>query len=105
VAFAMIDPQRQLYLFPIPFPVTALALVLLVAVLNIISGLQENHVSVATHFGGMGVGFLYMKLLPQFNAWARDWRRNKQAKPKKNLDKIGEEVDNIFKFKDHDNRR
>jgi len=113
VAFAMIDPQRQLYLFPIPFPITALALVVIIAALNLVSGLQESHVSVATHFGGMGAGYLYMKFLPQMNNWSRDWRRSRQVKPGRNkstgtkpdLDKIGEEVDNIFKFRDHDKRR
>lgn len=103
VAFAMIDPHRQFYLFPLPMPINAVALIVIVIVMNVISALQNNPVSVATHFGGMGVAFLYMKLLPQINSWQRS-RRRAGAKPrpkaKDKLDKIGEEVDNIFKFKD-----
>lgn len=104
VAYAMIDPQRQLYFFPIPFPITAVAMVGIIAALNVIQALQDNPISVATHFGGMGMGFLYMKCLPQVNAWSRRRRRPQGAGKKSKLDKIGEEVDNIFKFNDPNRR-
>ena len=74
VAFAIVDPDRQFYLFPLPFPITARALVLIVIVMNVVLGLGEGNVSVATHFGGMAVGFAYMKLLPQINLWQRERR-------------------------------
>ncbi|MBI3118095.1 MAG: rhomboid family intramembrane serine protease [Candidatus Hydrogenedentes bacterium] len=106
VAFALIDPHRQFFLFPIPMPITAAALVVIIIVLNLISALQNDPVSVATHFGGMGVGYLYMKILPNYNAWLRGRRRSQmvKARGKSKLDKIGEEVDNIFKLQDRDKK-
>lgn len=101
VAFAMIDPHRQFYLFPLPAPITAVWLVVIVVVMNIISGLGESSVSVATHFGGMAAGYLCMKSIPVINARRRQRRAAQAAsesKPK--MDKIGEAVDNIFKFRD-----
>jgi len=104
VAFAVIDPDRQFYLFPLPIPVNVRALVIIVLVMNLISAMGPANVSVATHFGGMIVGYLYMKFLPRLNAWLRERRLAAPKKKKKNakLDKIGEEVDNIFKFQDRD---
>lgn len=106
VAFAMIDPERQLFLFPIPVPVNARALVVIMIVLNIITASSGGAVSVATHFGGMGVGYLYMKCLPGVNAWlhARRRSREKRAPARPDLDRVGEEVDNIFKFENRDRR-
>lgn len=104
IAFAMVDPHRQFHLFPIPTPINARTLVLIVVVLNIFTGLGNSAVSVATHFGGMGVGYAYMKLLPQFRRWHRARRAAKpaQAPPEQPVDKVGEAVNNIFKFKDKD---
>ena len=106
VAFAMIDPDRQLFLFPIPVPVNARALVFIMVLLNVVSAAGGGAVSVATHFGGMGVGYLYMKCLPGVNAWlhARRRARPQPRGPRPNLDRVGEEVDNIFKFENRDRR-
>lgn len=105
VAFAVIDPERQFFLFPLPFPVNALALVIIVAAFNIISSLRESPISWPTHLGGMATGFAYMKLLPKFNAWQRERRRaagktKEKTGAKDPLDKLGDAVDNIFKFED-----
>jgi membrane associated rhomboid family serine protease len=106
VAFAMVDPERELFLFPIPVPVNARALVLIMIVLNVMTALSGGAVSVATHFGGMGAGFLYMKCLPGVNAWLHARQRPlRDKKPQSgNLDRVGEEVDNIFKFENRDRR-
>ncbi len=96
VAFAIIDPDRQFFLFPLPFPITARGLVIIVIVLNLVMGLSPNDgVSVPTHFGGMGAGFAVMWFLPRYHAWQR---RRRQGAAKGTVDKMGEAVDNIFKF-------
>ncbi|NLN93783.1 MAG: rhomboid family intramembrane serine protease [Candidatus Hydrogenedens sp.] len=72
VAFAMIDPQRQFFLFPLPVPVTAVWLVILVVIFNLLtlrSG--QGGISVATHFGGMLAGGVLMKLIPRYHSWRR----------------------------------
>jgi membrane associated rhomboid family serine protease len=109
VAFAIIDPDRQILLLPLPFPITARALVIILIVLNLITALGNNPVSVATHFGGMITGYLYMQLRPWFSAWRRERIRNrssgKQDKAKPDLDKLGKAVDNIFHFRDRNSGR
>jgi membrane associated rhomboid family serine protease len=105
VAFAMIEPDRQFFLFPIPTPITARFLVLIIVVMNIITALSDSPVSVTTHFGGMAVGYLYMRFLPKINAWQRERRRAASAKTEQpGADKIGEAVDNIFKFEKKDRK-
>jgi membrane associated rhomboid family serine protease len=100
VAFAILDPERQFFLFPLPFPVNARALVLIVVVFNVIAGMGNSPISVVTHFGGMGTGYVYMRLLPKFSAWQRQRRRAAANGPesKSGIDKLGDAVDNIFKF-------
>lgn len=107
VAFALIEPDRQFFLFPFPAPITARWLVVIVVVMNIIAGLGDSPVSVTTHFGGMAVGYAYMKLLPRYNAWLRERRRESSAgeeKVKPGVDKVGEAVDNIFRFERKDRK-
>jgi membrane associated rhomboid family serine protease len=104
VAFALIDPERQFFLFPLPFPINARMLVLIVVVFQVITARTGgNNVSVATHFGGMAVGLVYMKLVPLYTGWQRRRKRRPQ-KPKEKKgephDKMGEAIDNIFNFKD-----
>lgn len=110
VAFAMIDPDRQFFLFPLPMPITASWLVFLVVLFNIVAlRVGDSGVSVATHFGGMIAGAGLMKAIPIYH----HWRRNKErtaggAGPEKKFNrsaserngKVGEAVDNIFRFKD-----
>jgi len=115
VAFATIDPDRQLFLFPIPFPVTVRALVILVVFLNLLTAIGgPSGVAVATHFGGMATGYAYMKLRPRMLQW--DWaRRGRRAKRKKpggkrgaeepeDEEKLAEAIDNIFKLQDRDRK-
>lgn len=69
IAFAMINPERQFFLFPLPFPINARAMVIIVIALNIMQGLdRSNNTSVWTHFGGMGAGYLLMKFIPRYRA-------------------------------------
>jgi len=103
VAFAVINPERELFLFPFPVRLSARGLVLIVIALNILTALQPGRTSVATHFGGMIAGFLYMKSLPLLLGLQRSQQARKR-RTKTNLDDIGEEVDNIFKFEDKKRR-
>jgi membrane associated rhomboid family serine protease len=104
VAFAVAEPDREFFLFPFPWPVNARALVMMVFVMNLIYSLDGTSVSVLTHFGGMAIGFLYMKILPVVISMRRE-RRRKEVKSKKHpSDKVGEAVDNIFKFDDRKRR-
>lgn len=105
IAFAMTDPDRQFYMFPLPMPINARALVLIVVGMNIIAGLNEGGISVSTHFGGMITGYVYMKLLPQIHRWQNKRRRSPgDNRPKNEFDKIGEAVDNIFRFDERKKR-
>jgi membrane associated rhomboid family serine protease len=98
VAYATINPEREFFLFPLPIPINARILVIIVIAMNVLTAIQGGSTSVATHFGGMIVGFVYMKLMPEFRKWQRmKWRR---AHPKgsSERDPVAEAVDNIFKF-------
>ena len=99
VAFAMAEPDRQFFLFPLPFPINARGLVIIAFVMNVIYSLGGASISVATHLGGMAMGFIYMKSLPVVLNYQRERRRKEVKRTKKN-DKVGEAVDNIFKFND-----
>lgn len=105
VAFAMIHPDRKVFLFPMPFPINVRAIVLILIVFNLLSALgAHSSMSVATHFGGMLVGFLFMKLWPRMSQWRFRWRISRKGPSKKDLDKMGEDIDNIFRFDDGDRR-
>ena len=77
-------------------------LVIIIVVMNLMAGLGSNSsASVATHFGGMVTGYLYMKYRPNFTTWRARRRRKKKKPPTEgDLNKLGEEIDNIFKFQD-----
>ncbi len=102
IAFAVLYPNRELFLFPIPFPVNARFIVLIVIIMNLVSATGRDNVSVATHFGGMAVGYVYMKAVPMLRNWSL---RRHQRKAEKNHEKVGEAVDNIFDFDDERGRR
>jgi membrane associated rhomboid family serine protease len=70
VAFVVVDPQRKFFLFPLPIPITAVWLVILVVIFNLMTaGSGNSDVSVATHFGGMITGWLLMNAIPRYNSW------------------------------------
>lgn len=110
VAFVLIDLDRQYFLFPFPVPITGRALLLILVLINVLYALMDTSVSVATHFGGMGFGYAYMRLKPLYSAWRRE--RRVRARPKasprpapasnEEPDELGKMVDNILKFKDKD---
>ncbi|MGC9055121.1 MAG: rhomboid family intramembrane serine protease [Candidatus Hydrogenedens sp.] len=60
IAFAYINPEREFILFPLPIPINARGIVILVILMNLFYGLDETQYSVLTHFAGMGIGYLYI---------------------------------------------
>ncbi len=104
VAFAVVNPDRELMLFPIPIRLTARALVLIVIALNIMSAFGQSGTSVATHFGGLAVGYVYMKVIPKWRRLRRRMRRGPGA-AQKPVDAVGEAVDNIFSYEKEKRRR
>lgn len=113
VAFAVTDPDREIILFPIPFPVTIRAVMILLIIMNVLNAMGGGGgVAVATHFGGMIAGYVYMKGRPAVMRWSWERRgrsaRRKQASPPKppapgtDEDKMAKAIDNIFKFQGKD---
>jgi len=119
VAFAVIDPDRHLFLLPLPFPITARALVLVLLALNIVPLLlaSAGQVAVFTHLGGMAAGFVYMKARPLMLRWTWERRGRRVRKEKartapkdpeapvaEDEKKLAEAIDNIFRFQDRERR-
>ena len=102
VAFVMAYPDRQMFLFPIPYPVSGRGMILLLIMINVVYGLLGSNMSVLTHFGGMGAGFLYMRYVPRWRSWVG---RRKRGARGENRDPLGEAVDNIFQFEKEKRRR
>jgi membrane associated rhomboid family serine protease len=99
IAFAMINPERQFFLFPLPVPINARFMVIIVIALNLLQARGGGNVSVSTHFGGMAVGYLLMKFIPRYRSWQNE-RRQHRKPPKGKGDDVGKAVDNIFRFDD-----
>jgi len=99
IAFAMVNPHRQFFMFPIPVPINARMLVAIVIGINLLNAAPGSPTSVATHFGGMAVGYAYMKFIPFFRDRQRVyWQSRRQSRKK---DTTGEHVDNIFRLDKH----
>jgi len=104
IAFAMVNPKRQFFMFPIPAPINAQMLVAIVIVINLLNAGPGSPTSVATHFGGMAVGYAYMKFIPYFRDRQRAYwqkRRGGAGHKSSKKDTVGEQVDNIFRFDEH----
>lgn len=105
VAFAIAFPDREIILFPLPFPINARVIVIVFVVLNLLDATRTgSNVSVSTHLGGMTVAYVYMKLAPRIRDWG-DSMLKRRPRPKNKVDAVGEAVDNIFKFEDERRRR
>lgn len=102
VAFAVAYPHREFFLFPFPVPIPAWALVVIIIILNILS--VGTSTSVATHFGGMAAGFLYMKGAPYVRSWYNAVRRVPPS-PQDEEEALKRAVNNIFRFEEEKRRR
>lgn len=101
IAFAMVNPHRQFFMFPIPVPINARMLVAIVIVINLLNAGPGSPTSVATHFGGMAIGYAYMKFIPFFRDRQRIYWQKRRAgggRKTRKKDSTGEHVDNIFRF-------
>lgn len=104
VAYAFLNPDGRIILFPIPIPITARAMIIVFIALNLMSAATPgSNTSVATHFGGMIVAYAYMKIRPQVAAWQIKRVRNRK-KPNSEHEDMADAIDNIFKFQDKDRR-
>ena len=104
VAFAMLAPDRKLFLFPLPIPITARTMIIIIIALNLMDAAGGgSNISVATHFGGMLVAYAYMKVRPKIATWQIRRIRNKK-RPETEEDDMADAIDNIFKFQDKDRR-
>jgi membrane associated rhomboid family serine protease len=104
VAYATLNPDREITLFPLPIPINVKAVVFLLIIINLVGALRNDGSSVATHFGGMAVGYAYIKLRPLFGRGIR-FTTKKKRKPGGPMDALGEAVDNVFKFEEEKRRR
>ncbi len=60
IAFAYINPEREFVLFPLPIPINARGIVILVILINLLYAIGDTQYAVITHFAGMGIGYLYI---------------------------------------------
>jgi membrane associated rhomboid family serine protease len=68
IAFAVFFPNRQVFLFPLPFPIKARTMALLFAVFNLYGAITSNSaggpggsaVAFGAHLGGMAIGYAYL---------------------------------------------
>ena len=69
LAFGMLFPNTQMFVFPIPFPIKAKFFVMGYAVIELLSGLGTSNDGIAhfAHLGGMIFGFFLILY----------WRKNK----------------------------
>ena len=102
VACAVAYPEKEAFFLPLPFPLNIRVLVLIFVVLSLVQ--SGSGVSVATHLGGITVGFVYMKAAPRIRDWLEAWQK-KRPQSKDHLDVLGEAVEKIFKFEDEKRRR
>lgn len=122
LVFALIDPEGELQFLFLPFRINRRALIFFVIVLNLLQGIGAMGggagVSIATHFGGMAAGYAYFKLrhrIPviRFGGTRSGSGVSRARKPTRRpgsgasqepgndeFDRLGKEVDNIFRFDD-----
>jgi len=64
VAFAMLWPDAELFVFPLPFPVRARTLILILVGLDIVFSqlTPQDGVAHLAHVGGAGFGYLFFRL-------------------------------------------
>lgn len=104
VAFAMLAPDRKLFLFPLPIPITSRTMIIIIIAMNLMNAASPgSNISVATHFGGMLVAYGYMKVRPKIATWQIRRIQNKK-RPEAEQDDMADAIDNIFKFQDKDRR-
>ncbi len=60
-AFAMLFPQRKIFLFPFPIPILAKNLVIIFVIINLLSSGSGDGVAHFAHLGGLAFGYVFIK--------------------------------------------
>lgn len=63
VAFALRNPNREIFIIPFPFPIKVKYFIGFMAIVSFISTLNASSdgIAHAAHLGGMAIGFIYLK--------------------------------------------
>lgn len=84
IAMAMVFPDRQVMLFPIPILMRMKVLVLIMGAIAFFSSLGSgDNISHISHLGGMLVGYVYLRRGSFFYGWRNyytDWKRKRLRK-------------------------
>ncbi|MDH3284484.1 MAG: rhomboid family intramembrane serine protease [Acidobacteriota bacterium] len=87
IAFAVFFPNRQVFLFPLPFPVKAWVLAAFFALFNLYGAIASNSgidpsfgqgqaaVAFGAHLGGMAIGYVYLQGLVRPGGFGELFRR------------------------------
>jgi len=85
IACAILFPDRRVYLFPIPMPISMRTVVIIMAAITFLGtfGLGDNSVSHICHLGGMLVGWIYLRrgsFLYSVRNTVSDWQHKRNRK-------------------------
>lgn len=103
-AYAMMFPERKIYLYFL-FPVPARIFVLVIVVLELLSGISGHQTGVAhfAHLGGAIIGYFYMKkdwkidsLTDRFKTWNAQRRMRVVSEKEEELERMRRLVDQIL---------
>lgn len=81
LGYAMFFPERQVFIFPIPFPLPAWVMAAIYALLNVWGALVPgaSGISYAAHLGGLAAGYLYLKGFIKPGSWSGFFRRRRKS--------------------------
>jgi membrane associated rhomboid family serine protease len=85
IACAILFPERRVYLFPIPVPISMRTVVIIMAALTFLGtfGVGDDKVSHICHLGGMFVGYFYLRrgsFLYSVRNSVSDWQYKRNRK-------------------------
>lgn len=85
IACAILFPDRRVYLFPIPVPISMRTVVIIMTVITFLGtfGVGDTKVSHVCHLGGMLIGYLYLRrgsFLYSVRNTVSDWQHKRNRK-------------------------
>ncbi len=80
LAFAIFFPDRQVFIFPIPFPVKAWVMAVGYGLINLYGAFfpGASGVSYAAHLGGLAAGYIYLKGFIKPGGWTKIFARRRR---------------------------
>ncbi|UCF67023.1 MAG: rhomboid family intramembrane serine protease [Acidobacteriota bacterium] len=80
LAFALLFPHRQIFLFPLPVPLRARTVAILFAAIDLYGAIRANPIqgggiAHSAHLGGMLAGYLYLKGFIRPGGWLSGFKR------------------------------